>query len=154
MGQKVTFLSCKLSQPIKASAASGPLRMPFPFLGILFSHEFPGPLPLPPTFTSHEVGLCARQSEGIIDIGSQQWAVTTGILGSLQAPVNEADDMGHCFKGSTTQIHCRTEQKSSSRSQDLLLPLEKRLQGPRGSGGHQKVTGDELLAWGLGPYFR
>jgi hypothetical protein len=57
-----------------------------------------------------------------VDVGSQQRTVTTGILDRLQAPVDKADYMGHCFKGSTAQVHCRAEQRSSSRAQGLVPP--------------------------------
>lgn len=70
--------------------------------GMLSSQIRPVPQGLPPTLTTWEGGLSARQSEGIVDIGSQQRAVTTGVLGSLQTPVDKADYMGHCFKGPTT----------------------------------------------------
>lgn len=96
--------------------------MPFPLLGMLCSQVFPVPQGLPPTLTAWEAGLRARQSEGIVDIGSQQWAVTTGILGSLQAPVDKADYVSHCFKGYTAQVYCQEEERSSSRSQGFLLP--------------------------------
>lgn len=54
-----------------------------------------------------------------MDIGSQQWAVTTGILDGLQVPVHKAGYMSHSFKGPSTQVHCRTEQRSSSTAQGL-----------------------------------
>lgn len=63
--------------------ASESLHMLFPLSRMLSSQIFPVPWSLPPTLTTWEAGLSARQSEGIVHIGSQQWAVTTGILSRL-----------------------------------------------------------------------
>lgn len=58
----------------------------------------------------------------MVHIGSQQRAVTTGVLDSLQAPVHKAGYMSHSFKGASAQVHCRTEQRSSSTAQSLSGP--------------------------------
>lgn len=73
----------------------------------------------PSTLTAWQAEVTAREAKGIVDIGSQQWAVTTAILNGLQAPVHKAGYMSHSFKGPSAQVHCRTEQRSSSTAQSL-----------------------------------
>lgn len=98
MGKKL----CLSPKPAMAHVASGPLHLLSPLTSIFYPQRFPSLQGLPTTLTAWEAGLSARQSEGVVDIGSQQRAVTTGVLGSFQALVDEADYMGHCFKGPTT----------------------------------------------------
>lgn len=68
----------------------------------------------PSTLTAWQAEVTSREAKGIVDIGSQQWAVPTGILDGLQVPVHKTGYMSHSFKGPSTQVHCRTEQRSSS----------------------------------------
>lgn len=71
--------------------------------------------PLPARVSSSSLTTCrarlrARQSEGIVDIGSQQLVVTSLVLGSIQALVDKADHQGNGFKGPPAQVHYRSQE--------------------------------------------
>lgn len=65
--------------------------------------------------------------------------------------MDKADYMGHCFKCSTTQVHCQEEERSSSRPPAFL---RNRLYRPKDHVAIKEVTEDQLLAQGLGLFFR
>lgn len=81
---------------------------------MLLPPRFPVAQCSPSTLTAWQAEVTSREAKGVVDIGSQQWAVTAGILAGLQVPVHKAGYMSHGFKGPSTQVHCRTERRSHS----------------------------------------